>query len=178
MQLDKRFVVQPFSDVEYSGILVAILGNGVAIHAVKAFFDEATGWQDLLVSVGPFGDEVSRGPVVYRPNALATRTVLDVSTRYQFVPSIEPTDIGRWDGAGDLVGRVVFTKDHMHLGVVVPGQGESWRTGFLDLQSGRLSFELPEHTVLVSSSWRIVEQEGNSAAETVFEHRVQPESHG
>ena len=175
MQVEFPYTLTRFDQVDYGAVLLTQLASGPVIRAVKAFTTGEDGNRfDHLVSIGPFGDDISDRPVMYLPDALRDGPVLDVTSQCHFRPCVEPEDLQRLDGysSRDLVGRVVLLKNDILLGVVCPGAGGSWDAVFLSVQTGEIVFRLPDDGAMVSSRWNLIAPRKNAPPVLLLKHRV------
>jgi hypothetical protein len=176
MKIEETFFkIARFEKMNHGDILIAQVGSDSMVHAIKAFLpQDDRDKSSYVVSVGPFGDVDY--PIVYEPRSLLNRPVLNVSARYRFVPSINPTDLGGLNGYSgtDLLGRVVLTQEEIYLGVA-ESRNRWERIAFLNVKTGELIRELPEGPAMVSCRWRIVSHNENSTQDVIFEHHVPPE---
>lgn len=142
-----------------AGDLFVVMLDGEVVRAVRAFRKgEPNDDPDFcFVTVGPFGSEEPKGPMIYEPRALGQRPVLKLTGDVRFRPSLDVEHLRPMDqyGETDLVSKAVITECATLLGVVEK-QGPGWGVAYLDVDTGELSFQRPEGRAMVSSRWDIV----------------------
>lgn len=171
MQVGKNFEFTTLLQAPYGRLLVARFGGKEIVRGLKAFCKTDNKTQiDQFVTLGPFFTRDEGQPTIYDLKEGADQPAFDITDACKIVPSLAPSDlIFGFPANIDIIGSVVFGQEKNYLKVRTADRYGTWGIGFLDLESGRISFDHFDKQSYVSRSWKIVSTDSHVNQVTYFE---------
>ena len=158
MKLDLEGRVAEFNELQQGSILLTnFRGQGV-LRAIKAFVNtEDNRRLDRIVTVGPFTNNDQGRPTIYEPGPLRDQAVYDQSEFVRFSPSLMPEDIlPQLPVRRECLGLIFLMKDRVLLGAKYFLEGQDWDTGYLDVNTGEITFRIDQDRIFAVKRWSIV----------------------